>query len=131
MSAITDSDIAGADLDFDELDADLGALAAEFDGDLSDLDDLDAPTLADTSSALMDEPVTQFGELDDVDPADILGDGPKERPEIDLADFDDSVTFAIEDPLTIWTPSAIFSPSGDHFAAVAGELGTAVNFRRR
>ncbi|MFO1368670.1 MAG: FimV/HubP family polar landmark protein [Marinagarivorans sp.] len=127
MSAITDSDIAGADLDFDELDADLGALAAEFDGDLSDLDDLDAPTLADTSSAFMDEPVTQFGELDDVDPADILGDGPKERPEIDLADFDDSVTFAIEDPLTDLDAERDLSPSGDHFAAVAGELGTAVN----
>lgn len=132
MSAITDSDLAGADLDFDELDADLGALAAEFDGDLSDLDDLDSPTLADAPSALMDEPVTQFGELDDVDPADILGDGPKERPEIDLEGFDDSVKFAIEDPLTDLDAESDFgstddSPLRDNFAAVAGELGTAVN----
>ncbi|HMY38202.1 MAG TPA: FimV/HubP family polar landmark protein, partial [Marinagarivorans sp.] len=132
MSAITDSDLAGADLDFDELDADLGALAAEFDGDLADLDDLDSPTLVEAPSALMDEPVTQFGELDDVDPADILGDGPKERPEIDLEGFDDSVKFAIEDPLTDLDAESDFaalddSPRSDDFAAVAGELGTAVN----
>jgi pilus assembly protein FimV len=132
MSAITDSDLAGADLDFDELDADLGALAAEFDGDLSDLDELDSPIVGEASSALMDEPVTQFGELDDVDPADILGDGPKERPEIDLEGFDDSVKFAIEDPLTDLDAESDFaatdeSPLSANFAAVAGELGTAVN----
>lgn len=100
MSAIKDSDLPAADLDFDELDADLGALAADFDGDFSDLDELDAPAMAGVSSSLMDEPVTQFGELDDVDPADILGDGPKERAPIDLEGFDDTVTFAIEDPHT-------------------------------
>lgn len=132
MSAITDSDLPSEDLDFDELDADLGALAAEFDGDLSDLDDLDSPTLVDAPSALMDEPVTQFGELDDVDPADILGDGPKERPEIDLEGFDDSVKFAIEDPLTDLDADTDFtardeSPLSNSFASVAGELGTAVN----
>jgi pilus assembly protein FimV len=82
----------------------------------------------------MAEPVTQFGELDDVDPADILGDGPRDRPDIDLEGFDDSVKFAIEDPLTDLdadfdtdekAPGAI-SGSKD-FAAVAAELGTAVN----
>ncbi|HEY6527839.1 MAG TPA: FimV/HubP family polar landmark protein [Cellvibrionaceae bacterium] len=135
MSAITDSDLPTEDLDFDELDADLGALAAEFDGDLSDLDDLDSPTLAEAPSRLMAEPVTQFGELDDVDPADILGDGPKDRPDIDLEGFDDSVKFSIEDPLTDLdadfdidekAPGAAVSSSKD-FAAVAAELGTAVN----
>ncbi len=142
MPAITDSDLRSEDLDFDELDADLGALVADFEGDLADLDDLEAPesAVADGAddavkfSGLMDEPVTQFGELDDLDPADILGDGPKDRPEIDLEGFDDTVKFAIEDPLTDLDAEADFSQvETEHasltgnFAAVAGELGTAVN----
>lgn len=123
MSAISEQDLPSADLDFDELDADLGALAADFEGDLADLDEFDAPAVAGVSSALMDEPVTQFGELDDVDPAEILGDGPKERPAIDLDGFDDTVTFAIEDPLTELDEFDLDAS----VQGVAGELGTAVN----
>lgn len=123
MTAISEQDLPSADLDFDELDADLGALAADFEGDLADLDEFDAPAVAGVSSALMDEPVTQFGELDDVDPAEILGDGPKERPDIDLEGFDDTVTFAIEDPLTELDEFDVDT----RVQGVAGELGTAVN----
>jgi pilus assembly protein FimV len=106
MPAISDADIAsatGTELDFDDLDADLGALAKDFSGDFADLDDLDtlaaAPASAPSADLSMEEPITDFGELDDIDPDLVLGDKKPAR-DIDLGDFDDSVTFPIEDPKT-------------------------------
>ncbi len=89
--------------DFDDIDADLDALADGFEGDSAELDDLALEEseleLMPSTAVVMDEPVTDFGELDDDALDEVAGQLGADHAD-DISDIEEVETLAIEEPQT-------------------------------